>query len=95
MLTGVQAQSLIDNARVNGSFQVDAQFYRPDKAIGISDSTIDGRKVGINGYGNINYTLGDFSAGMRYEPSWALLPVTIRATKAMGFLISGLPIKPK
>ncbi len=67
ILSGLQAQSPFDNARVNGSFQVDAQFYRPDKAIGISDSTIDGRKVGINGYGNINYTLGNFSAGMRYE----------------------------
>jgi hypothetical protein len=61
------AQSPLDNARVNGSFQVDAQFYRPDEAIGITDSTIAGRKIGINGFGNFKYTLGNFSAGMRYE----------------------------
>ncbi len=64
---GLMGQSPLDNARVTGSFQVDAQFYRPDKAIGITEASIDGRKVGINGFGNITYTLGNFSAGTRYE----------------------------
>ncbi len=63
----LQAQNPFDNARVNGSFQIDAQYYLPDEAIGITDSTIGGRKMGINGFGNITYTLGNFSAGMRYE----------------------------
>lgn len=67
MLSIVQAQNPFDNARVNGSFQIDAQYYLPDEAIGITDSTIGGRKMGINGFGNITYTLGNFSAGMRYE----------------------------
>ncbi len=63
----LNAQDFINNSTVNGSFQVDAQFYRPDAVIGITDSSIAGRKLGINGYGNIIYTLGNFKAGMRYE----------------------------
>lgn len=61
------SQDFLNNTSVNGSFQIDAQFYRPDAAIGITDSSIAGRKMGINGYGNIIYTLGNFKAGMRYE----------------------------
>lgn len=61
------AQDFMNNAQINGSFQVDGQFYRPDNALGITDSLIAGRKLGLNGYGNITYTLGKFSAGMRYE----------------------------
>ncbi len=67
LFSAVEAQDFINNATVNGSFQTDVQFYRPDAAIGITDSTIAGRKVGINGFGNIIYTLGKFKAGMRYE----------------------------
>jgi len=59
------------NASVNGSFQLDGQWYRPDVAIGITDSALAGRKLGMNGFGNIIYSLGDFKAGMRYE---AFLP---------------------
>lgn len=66
-LGSVYAQSIFDKAQVSGSFQIDAQLYNPDKEIGITDSTINGRKVGINGYGRINYSVGNFSAGIRYE----------------------------
>jgi len=65
--SGLFAQDFINKAQVNGSFQVDGQFYQPDNALGITDSIIGGRKIGLNGYGNITYTLGNFSAGMRYE----------------------------
>ncbi|MDD4372367.1 MAG: DUF6029 family protein [Bacteroidales bacterium] len=65
--TTAEAQDFIDKAQINGSFQIDGQFYRPDDALGITDSIIGGRKMGLNGYGNITYTLGKFSAGMRYE----------------------------
>ncbi|PKP52421.1 MAG: hypothetical protein CVT92_08935 [Bacteroidetes bacterium HGW-Bacteroidetes-1] len=63
----IQAQNSENAGSVNGSFQMDAQFYRPDPSIGITDSTIAGRKIGMNGYGNIIYSLGNFKAGMRYE----------------------------
>ncbi|HPE43905.1 MAG TPA: DUF6029 family protein, partial [Bacteroidales bacterium] len=65
--TSVEAQDFLDKAQINGSFQIDGQFYRPDDALGITDSIIGGRKLGLNGFGNITYTLGKFSAGMRYE----------------------------
>ena len=63
------AQSFIDNSQVSGSFQTDAQYYRLDKGIGITD--LNGKKLGINGFGKVNYTNGNFSAGLRFE---AFLP---------------------
>ena len=65
----LHAQSFVDQAQVSGSFQTDAQYYRLDQGIGITD--LNGKKLGINGFGKINYTYGDFSAGMRFE---AFLP---------------------
>jgi hypothetical protein len=62
-----QAQDFIKNATINGSFQVDGQFYQPDDALGITDSVIGGKKIGLNGFGKITYSYGNFSAGMRYE----------------------------
>ena len=60
-----QAQDFIENAQVSGSFQTDAQYYMLDKGIGITD--LNGKKLGINGFGKVNYTNGNFSAGMRFE----------------------------
>ena len=57
----------VENAQVNGSFQIDGQYYRVDEAIGITEKSIDGRKFGTNGFGKINYSLGNFTAGLRYE----------------------------
>lgn len=62
-----QAQDFIKNANINGSFQVDGQFYQADDDLGITDSLIAGRKIGLNGFGKITYSYGNFSAGMRYE----------------------------
>lgn len=69
----VLAQSLTENAQVSGSFQVDAQYYNVDEAIGITADDINGKSMGINGYGNLVYTLGNFSAGMRFEACLAPL----------------------
>ncbi len=57
----------VENAQVNGSFQVDGQYYQVDEAIGITQEDIKGNKFGINGFGKINYSLGNFTAGIRYE----------------------------
>ena len=65
----LHAQSFIENAQVNGSFQTDAQYYMLDDGIGITD--LKGKRLGINGFGKIGYTYGNFSAGMRFE---AFLP---------------------
>ncbi len=63
----LNAQDFLQNAVINGSFQMDAQLYQADDALGITDSVIAGRKVGINGFGKITYSYGNFSAGVRYE----------------------------
>lgn len=63
----VRAQSVIDNAQVNGSFQTDAQFYMPDEGIDITSDNINGKKFAVNGFGKISYSLGNFSAGIRFE----------------------------
>ena len=63
------AQSFIEGGQVSGSFQTDAQYYMLDKGIDITD--LNGKKFGINGFGKVNYSNGDFSAGMRFE---AFLP---------------------
>ena len=65
----LHAQSFIDNAKVNGSFQTDAQYYREDQGIDIID--LNGKQLGINGFGKVNYNSGNFSAGIRFE---AFLP---------------------
>lgn len=57
----------VENAQVNGSFQIDGQYYRVDEGIGITEESIKGNVLGITGFGKINYSLGDFSAGIRYE----------------------------
>ena len=59
------AQSFLENSQVTGSFQTDAQYYMLDKGIDITD--LNGKQFGINGFGKVNYTNGNFSAGMRFE----------------------------
>ncbi len=56
--------NFLNNGRISGNFQVDAQYYIPDEAIG-ADTVRD--KVRANAFANINYTNGGFTAGFRYE----------------------------
>ncbi|MEN8224365.1 MAG: DUF6029 family protein [Bacteroidota bacterium] len=64
---GVNAQEFIDRGKVSGSFQFDGQYYGEDDALGITDSTLDGKLFRMNGFGKITYTNGNFRAGFRYE----------------------------
>jgi len=61
------AQDIISSGQVHGDFQLDAQNYQPDKDLGITDSTINGKNLGMNAYMNLIYTNGNFTAGVRYE----------------------------
>jgi len=54
----------VDAGSVHGNFQVDAQYYQPDSLIGAPKVP---EKFLSNAFGNINYTKGAFSAGVRYE----------------------------
>lgn len=49
---------------VHGNFQATAQYYIPDTTIGAPDVP---EKMLMNGFANIIYTKGKFTAGIRYE----------------------------
>ncbi|MDL2262767.1 DUF6029 family protein [Bacteroidales bacterium OttesenSCG-928-I21] len=49
---------------ISGNFQADGQYYFEDSKIG---ATAVDEKFLINSYANFTYTLGNFSAGFRYE----------------------------
>ena len=53
-----------DATSVHGNFQIDAQYYVADSLIGAPNVP---EKMLSNAFGNINYTKGKFSVGMRYE----------------------------
>jgi hypothetical protein len=61
------AQDLLNGGKVTGNMQVDAQVYSEDSKLGITDSTLNYKKFGMNGFANVLYTNGDFKAGMRFE----------------------------
>jgi len=71
LFTGFFAQAqlseLLEKSEVHGSFEFDGAYYMPDNPLGITDSLINGRNFAFNAFGNIIYTLGKFSAGLRYE----------------------------
>jgi Family of unknown function (DUF6029) len=49
---------------VHGNFEANAQYYIPDSTIGAAPVP---EKMLLNGYANIIYTKGKFTAGIRYE----------------------------
>ena len=49
---------------LHGNFQIDAQYYNKDSLIG---APVVPEKILTNGFMNLWYTRGDFSAGIRYE----------------------------
>jgi hypothetical protein len=56
--------STIDLGDVHGNFQANAQYYIPDSTIGAAEVP---EKMLFNGFANILYTKGKFTAGIRYE----------------------------
>jgi len=70
----LRAQDLLKGSEVHGSMQVDAAYYLPDSKMGITDSTLDGKLIRMNGFTEVNYSLGNFTAGLRFE---AYLPPMI------------------
>lgn len=61
------AQDFLGGGKVTGNMQVDAQVYSEDDKLGITDSSLNYKKFGMNGFANVLYTNGDFRAGMRFE----------------------------
>lgn len=60
----LKPSSASNTGEVHGNFQIDAQYYNPDSSIGAPSVP---EKMLMNSFANINYTKGNFSAGIRYE----------------------------
>ncbi|MDY0101743.1 MAG: DUF6029 family protein [Lentimicrobium sp.] len=58
------AQNFLDGGRVSGNFQLDAQVYQEDSAIGAYEVK---EKMRLNSFANLLYSNGNFNAGMRFE----------------------------
>lgn len=54
----------LNAGEIHGNFQMDAQYYNPDSAIGALPVP---EKFLMNSFTNLIYTNGDFSAGVRFE----------------------------
>jgi hypothetical protein len=57
----------IGGGEVHGNFQSDFQYYQVDEGLGITDSVIDGKNIGMNSYLNLTYLNNNFEAGVRLE----------------------------
>ena len=58
------SQNFFNQSQIHGDFQLDAMYYQQDSSIGAKSVP---EKALMNGFGNITYTNGSFSAGLRYE----------------------------
>ena len=61
------SQDFLSSGKVTGNTQIDAQYYSEDSKLGITDSSLNYKKFGMNGFANLIYTNGNFSAGARIE----------------------------
>ncbi|HEX3073030.1 MAG TPA: DUF6029 family protein, partial [Ignavibacteriales bacterium] len=61
---GATAFGQTSDARISGNFQIDAQYYQKDSAIGAEE--VD-QKILSNSFLYLNYSMGNFNAGLRYE----------------------------
>lgn len=59
----VQAQDLLQG-KISGNFQLDAQVYKADSAIGAEEVS---ERMLMNAFANVLYTQGNFNAGIRFE----------------------------
>ena len=66
-VTAMYGQDFLNKSKVSGSFQIDGNYYWEDNGIGITAEDINGESFGAYGFGKLQYQLGDFTAGMRFE----------------------------
>ena len=87
-ISTVYAQDFLTKSKVSGSFQIDGNYYWEDEGIGITEDKIDGNKFGGYGFGKIQYQLGNFSAGMRFEAYQIFkmtgMPIELNERNGMG-----------
>ncbi len=59
-----KGQNILEQGKISGNFQFDAQYYFEDSLIGAPEVK---EKMLMNSFANIIYTNNDFTAGVRYE----------------------------
>lgn len=59
----VNAQDILQG-KISGNFQIDAQYYMADSAIGADEVN---EQILMNSFANLIYTQGNFNAGLRFE----------------------------
>jgi hypothetical protein len=64
-ISGLSAQ--ITGGSISGNFQADFQVYQNDEKLGITDSSLAGRRTGLNAYTNLLYSSSNLEAGLRFE----------------------------
>jgi hypothetical protein len=64
VIPGLNAQILSGAGQIHGSVEIDAQYYKPDSAIGAPAVP---SKMGLNSFAQLDYTNGRIAAGVRYE----------------------------
>lgn len=70
----------IDLGTISGNVQMISQYYQEDTLI---DAALPDQKLGMNSFTNINYSRGNFRAGIRYESylnPLAGYPITFNGT---------------
>jgi len=64
LVSGVGKSQVTDPGVVSGNISILFQSYEEDTLIG---AVVPPSKSGLNAFSNVNYTQGNFSAGLRYE----------------------------
>jgi hypothetical protein len=78
---GIQAQSP-NMGQISGNFQIDSRYLFPDTLINAPNVP---EKSVLNGWGQLNYVNGKFSAGVRYEAFMNPTPDIDPRYKGQGF----------
>ena len=81
--TAMFGQGIFEKSKVSGSFQIDGNYYWEDEGIGITEEDINGNKFGGYGFGKVQYQLGNFTAGIRFE-SYQIFKMTGMPTELNG-----------
>ena len=63
----VKPQDILKGSEVHGSMQADVVYYLKDTIMKIDDKSLDGKLIRMNAFTEVNYSLGNFTAGMRFE----------------------------
>lgn len=67
LIISFSANGQITGGHISGNFLADFQFYMPDEKLGVTDSSLAGKRTGMNAYANLLYSSNNLEAGIRYE----------------------------